>query len=408
MLIRLIIIWLGVFLLDLTLALRHPYAHHPFALLTKSKRSIIESDSDDTIDENDSTTATPITTPYYISSDDENNSTTVYISSDSDSDLSYPDSDYSDDSGFGRPTPTPRPTPPPPIFCRACIHHSGRQYPRTFFSKDNIHKHLVKDHEVDPHHINDPPGRYSLPYRCLECGAKCNTLRKFFDHYYYMHRPDPDPPRAPTMNLYKYQCPYCWGKIGFDLSEDEFRKHHMYYHLGRRLVQFPQMLMNQGDYSRVFSGKRLPFLRIINANKIADTLYNRASQQLLNNNVERRVQFPIAERTHITSWPSSNPLNFQRMKISTLDDNRPESNSNMEEEPITLSPANMEEEPLTLSPANMEEEPITLSPPGPSEIRVRPPISKNLAKGQSKQNTGKGKSGKSVYDPNKEPKDDHE
>ena len=72
------------------------------------------------------------------------------------------------------------------------------------------------------------------------------------------------------------------------------------------------------------------------------------------------------------------------MEISTPDDNRPESN------------------------ANTEEEPITLSPPGPSEIRVRPPISKSLAKGQSIQNSGKGKSGKSVYDPNKVPKDDRE
>ena len=51
---------------------------------------------------------------------------------------------------------------------------------------------------------------------------------------------------------------------------------------------------------------------------------------------------------------------------------------------------------------------VSLSPPGPSEIRVRPPVSKASAKGQSIQNSGKGKSGKSVYDSNKVSKDDLE
>ena len=366
---RLTILWFGVFLLDLTLALRQPHAHlQPFALLTKSKRSLDDS----------TTTPTPITTPYDNTWD---------------SDSSYPDSDHtvdSDDSGFGRPTPPPRR--PPPIFCRACIHHTGREYPAIFQSKETLHNHMVKNHEVDANHINDPPGRHSLPYRCLECGAKCRTLTQYFDHYYYWHRADPDPPRAPTMKRYRYQCPYCWGKIGFDLTLDEYKRHHMYYHQGRRLVEFPKMLMNQGDYSRVFSGKRMAFLPIINSNRIADNLANRASQQLLNNNVERHVQCPPAEEVLITPWPSLNLSNFQRMGTSTPDNNRPDPNAN--------HPEQQQPDSSVVD--------VSLSPPGPSEIRVRPPVSKASAKGQSIQNSGKGKSGKSVYDPNKASKDDLE
>ena len=75
----------------------------------------------------------------------------------------------------------------------------------------------------------------------------------------------------------RYQCPFCSGREGTDLTFQQFKDHIMFSHGSKILIEFPEEIIREHNRDRVFRGTRMNFLPIINSNRIADGIANRAA-----------------------------------------------------------------------------------------------------------------------------------